>query len=138
MQGATVDRVIVAMGSRERLANQKSFYVGISRAREDAILVTDDTARLAERLAKETGQAVTALEAYLAARKDELERLRETNATPPPPANTPDAEPKDQKTRGDPEIQRKDQPAPEQDPFWQALQDLQRAVNQKDRQPRDR
>jgi len=137
MQGATVDRVIVAMGSCERLANQKSFYVGISRARDEAILVTDDAASLAERLAKETGQSVSALEAYLAARKAELERVRESD-TPPPSANAADTEPNGEKARKDPEPARANPSASEQVPFWQALQDLQRAVDQKDRQPRER
>lgn len=67
MQGATVDRIIVAMGAREYLADQKSFYVGISRARDEATLVTDDPAKLAERLAQQTGEKISALEAYVQA-----------------------------------------------------------------------
>jgi ATP-dependent exoDNAse (exonuclease V) alpha subunit len=49
MQGATVDRIVVAMGGNEYLANQKAFYVAISRAKDEAILVTDNAQRLAER-----------------------------------------------------------------------------------------
>lgn len=65
MQGATVDHVIVAMGANEYLADQKSFYVAISRARDDAHLITDNPERLAERLQEKTGEQVTALESYL-------------------------------------------------------------------------
>lgn len=67
MQGATVDNIIVAMGSREYLADQKAFYVAISRARDQAVLVTDDAERLAERLIKETGEKLSAVETFLAA-----------------------------------------------------------------------
>jgi conjugative relaxase-like TrwC/TraI family protein len=43
-QGATVDRVIVNLDSMRsaQLVNQRSFYVTISRAREDARVYTDD------------------------------------------------------------------------------------------------
>lgn len=73
-QGATVDNILVAMSATETLANQKSFYVAVSRARDTVSLATDDAAALAERLERQTGQTTPALEAWLAAR---LERDKE-------------------------------------------------------------
>ena len=77
-QGATVDKIIVAMSSTEQLADQKSFYVAVSRARDQVDLMTDNVERLAERLTKQTGETIPALEAWLAAR---LEREKEARAT---------------------------------------------------------
>jgi conjugative relaxase-like TrwC/TraI family protein len=65
-QGATVNKIIVAMSSTETMADQKAFYVAVSRARDDITLVTDDPERLAARLEAQTGQKITALEAYVA------------------------------------------------------------------------
>ncbi|OUS06341.1 hypothetical protein A9Q96_10075 [Rhodobacterales bacterium 52_120_T64] len=65
LQGSTVENIIVAMSSNEMLATQKSFYVGISRAKEGVTLVTDDVERLAKRLEKTTGDRVSALDAYM-------------------------------------------------------------------------
>ena len=64
-QGATVDKIIVAMGAYERLADQKNFYVAVSRARDDVTLITDNPHELAERLASQTGEKISALEAYV-------------------------------------------------------------------------
>ena len=63
-QGRTVDSVIAAMeANHPHLTTQKSFYVEISRARDRAELVTDDSARLRERLEATTGERISALEA---------------------------------------------------------------------------
>ena len=63
-QGRTVDNVIAAMEAEHpHLTTQKSFYVEISRARYRAELVTDDAARLQERLETTTGERISALEA---------------------------------------------------------------------------
>ena len=63
-QGRTVDNVIAAMeAGHPHLTTQKSFYVEISRARYRAELVTDDAARLRERLEATTGERIAALEA---------------------------------------------------------------------------
>ena len=63
-QGRTVDNVIAAMEAEHpHLTTQKSFYVEISRARYRAELVTDDAARLRERLETTTGERLSALEA---------------------------------------------------------------------------
>jgi conjugative relaxase-like TrwC/TraI family protein len=73
MQGATVDKIIVAMGANEYLADQKNFYVGISRAKDQATLFTDNYEKLAERLEKQTGEKISALEAVdQAAEKDKV------------------------------------------------------------------
>ncbi len=67
-QGRTVDNVIAAMeADHPHLTTQKSFYVEISRARDRAELVTDDAARLRERLELTTGERISALEAVAAA-----------------------------------------------------------------------
>ncbi|MEX0301298.1 MAG: ATP-dependent RecD-like DNA helicase [Leisingera sp.] len=65
VQGESVDRVIVAMRSTERLATQKSFYVEISRARDEAMLLTEDPDRLSKTIERETGIRQTALDAWL-------------------------------------------------------------------------
>ncbi|RYG90081.1 conjugative relaxase [Loktanella sp. IMCC34160] len=69
-QGATVDRIIVAMTANETLADQKNFYVAVSRARDEITLVTDKPEDLARRLEEQTGQKITALEAWIDAEKD--------------------------------------------------------------------
>ncbi len=62
-QGRTVDNVIAAMEARHpHLTTQKSFYVEISRARDRAELVTDDTAELRAQLQAVTGERIAALE----------------------------------------------------------------------------
>lgn len=65
VQGESVDRVIVAMGASERLATQKSFYVEISRARHEAILLTDDPDRLSRQIEAQTGIRPTALDTWM-------------------------------------------------------------------------
>ena len=49
-QGEIADSIIVAIGANEHLADQTSFYVGISRARDHATLVTADAKLLAKKL----------------------------------------------------------------------------------------
>ena len=76
-QGSTVDRIIVAMSSQEQLANQKSFYVAISRARDEARLVTDDAEALLKRLERDTGLRPSALEAHV---ETALQKAKEAQA----------------------------------------------------------
>ncbi|MCY4383971.1 MAG: ATP-binding domain-containing protein, partial [Nitrospinae bacterium] len=62
-QGRTVDNVIAAMeANHPHLTTAKAFYVEISRARDRAELVTDDTKALRERLETVTGERISALE----------------------------------------------------------------------------
>ncbi len=77
VQGETVDRVIVAMSATERLVNQKSFYVEISRARDEARLITNDPSTLADRVEKETGTRPAALDLWTEERLSRLERQDE-------------------------------------------------------------
>ncbi|MGR3762428.1 MobF family relaxase (plasmid) [Roseobacteraceae bacterium NS-SX3] len=65
VQGESVNRVIVAMRSTEQLVSQKSFYVEISRARDEAVLLTEDPDRLSKQVEKETGIRHTALDVWL-------------------------------------------------------------------------
>jgi ATP-dependent exoDNAse (exonuclease V) alpha subunit len=61
-QGMTYERVIGHFEStRSNLANQQTFYVAISRARDHATIVTDDKASLGKQIARESGQKLTAL-----------------------------------------------------------------------------
>ncbi|WP_323039464.1 AAA family ATPase [Gemmobacter sp.] len=82
-QGATVDRIIVGMMARERLSTQKSFYVGLSRARDEVMLITTKASELADRIQKQTGERPAALDAYEQRLRDEArereaaEKLRE-------------------------------------------------------------
>ena len=63
-QGRTVDRILAAMPAENpNLVNQRAFYVAISRARDAAMLVTDDAHRLADRLERATGERLAALDA---------------------------------------------------------------------------
>ncbi|MDE0417105.1 MAG: relaxase domain-containing protein [bacterium] len=63
-QGLTRDKVIAVLDSGHgHLANQQTFYVEISRARDEAIIVTDNREQLAETLEENTGEVLTALEA---------------------------------------------------------------------------
>ena len=62
-QGRTVDTVIAAMeAGHPHLTTQKTLYVEISRARNRAELVTDDAAKLRERLEQASGERISALE----------------------------------------------------------------------------
>ena len=63
-QGRTVDRIVAAMpAGNPRLTDLRAFYVEISRARDTALLVTDDAHRLADQLERATGQRLAALDA---------------------------------------------------------------------------
>lgn len=65
-QGRTVDSVVGYMRSgQSNLATQQRAYVVLSRARDDALIVTDDKAKLAEALARNRGDKETALRAPL-------------------------------------------------------------------------
>ena len=54
--------IAVLDASHQELTNEKTFYVEISRARDRAIIVTDDRMQLAETLAANSGEAVSALQ----------------------------------------------------------------------------
>lgn len=61
-QGQTKDRVAVLLESwRRNLVNQKSLYVGISRAKHEAAIFTDDRNKLADALKMRVGENSTAL-----------------------------------------------------------------------------
>ena len=63
-QGQTRDKVIAVLDSGHGpLANQQTFYVEISRARDEAIVLTDNREQLAETLEENTGEVLKALEA---------------------------------------------------------------------------
>ncbi|WP_336950705.1 MobF family relaxase [Sphingobium aromaticivastans] len=61
-QGRTADHVMIHADSRAaNLVDQKSFYVGISRAKESATIFTNDRGRLEAAINERTGQAQTAI-----------------------------------------------------------------------------
>ena len=63
-QGQTHERVIAVLDSGfGHLANQQTFYVQLSRARENAVVLTDNRAQLVETLEANTGERITALDA---------------------------------------------------------------------------
>jgi hypothetical protein len=70
IQGETVTNTIVAMSAREWLADQKQFYVAVSRATDEVSLITNSAKDLATRLETQTGEKVEALEAYVAEKLD--------------------------------------------------------------------
>jgi conjugative relaxase-like TrwC/TraI family protein len=81
-QGATVDRIMVLMYGTERLADQKSFYVALSRARDEVRLFTDDPEKLADRIERTTGEKPDALKAFVESwreREEARERSRDSD-----------------------------------------------------------
>ena len=63
-QGVTADGVIAVLDSGHgALADQATFYVEISRARDSAVVLTDNREQLVEALEANTGERATALEA---------------------------------------------------------------------------
>ncbi|MCY4408136.1 MAG: relaxase domain-containing protein [Rhodospirillaceae bacterium] len=63
-QGSTADGVIAVLDSSQRaLTDQSTFYVEISRARDRAVVLTDNLDELVEVLEANTGERATALDA---------------------------------------------------------------------------
>ena len=61
-QGRTADHVIIHVDSKAaNLVDQKSFYVGISRAKESTIIFTNDRGKLVAAISERAGQALTAI-----------------------------------------------------------------------------
>ena len=61
-QGRTADHVLIHADSKAtNLIDQKSFYVGISRARASATVFTNDRGRLVAAISERAGQAQTAI-----------------------------------------------------------------------------
>lgn len=52
-QGQTADRVLIEADTRSLTANESSYYVAISRAREEVTIYTDDKAMLPEAMSRE-------------------------------------------------------------------------------------
>lgn len=62
-QGVTTDKAMIVMGSEERfLSNQRLFNVGVTRARDGVIVITDDQTKLARQLDRTTGDKLSAAE----------------------------------------------------------------------------
>lgn len=62
-QGRTCKNVLIhAESNRVNLQNQQSAYVALSRATDNAMVYTDSRERLAEQIARESGQKETALD----------------------------------------------------------------------------
>ncbi|WP_086738389.1 MobF family relaxase [Erythrobacter colymbi] len=62
-QGQTAERVLIHADSRSaNLVDQKMLYVALSRARSEAIVVTDDKARLIRAIHERAGEKQTAIE----------------------------------------------------------------------------
>ena len=75
-QGSTSDRVIAVLDSSHRaLTDQSTFYVEISRARYDAVVLTDNLEQLVEVLASDTGERPTAWEGISERHAPDPERL---------------------------------------------------------------
>ena len=59
-QGKTANNVIAVLESyRKNLTNQQTFYVEISRAKNQAFLITDNKERLQQTLEKQTGEKIS-------------------------------------------------------------------------------
>ena len=81
-QGTSTDRVIAVLDSGHgALADQATFYVEVTRARDEAVILTDNRKQLAETLEERTGLRMTALEA-VGERVAERERETVPRAVP--------------------------------------------------------
>ncbi len=82
-QGSTADGVIAVLDSSHgALADQSTFYVEISRARDRAVVLTDNAEELVKVLADNTGERPTAIEAIdapLELEPEEIVRLLAEN-----------------------------------------------------------
>lgn len=77
-QGRTVDSVVgFARSNQTNLADQQRMYVTLSRAREDAEIITDNKERLANTIARNTGQKEQALEPGASVRAGDTIRTNE-------------------------------------------------------------
>ncbi|NKX28707.1 AAA family ATPase [Rhodobacteraceae bacterium R_SAG6] len=106
VQGESVDRVIIAMRSTERLATQKAFYVEISRARDEAVLLTDDPEKLSKTIEDQTGIRSTALDTWMDG------RLIGVRDLPPPEDKSKDQPEKTPEPEKGKETKDKDQDTP--------------------------
>ena len=80
------------MKSNEQLANQKQFYVSVSRPKMAAHLVTDDVAKLTDRIEANSGVRATALDSWLKdrdAREIEAQKAAEKLQSEQPNLTTP-------------------------------------------------
>ena len=89
-QGQTHDRVITVLDSGAGpLVNQQTLYVQLSRAREQAVVLTDNREQLVETLEANTGERLTALEAIGETVADRAVADRAPAMTPPAKAAVP-------------------------------------------------
>ena len=80
-QGQTHERVIAVLDSGfGHLSNQQTFYVQLSRARENAVVLTDNREQLIETLEANTGERITALDAIGEAAEYEVPAKAEVGA----------------------------------------------------------
>lgn len=74
-QGLTADRVIAQLSDKNKdLVNQRSFYVSVSRARDEIRIYTENAAALVQHLEISSGVKQTALETVHAREVSRLER----------------------------------------------------------------
>lgn len=118
-QGKTVDRILIAMTADESLATQRSFYVAISRAKNDLSLTTNDAERLAKNIQETVGEVPTALEEYLSRIAD---LKKENDREEPKPPALPE---RDEKS----DNQKDDQSKPSE--YEQLLQNVERAERER-------
>ena len=90
-QGTAADRVIAVLDSGHgALADQATFYVEVSRARDEAVILTDNREQLAETLEERTGLRMNALEAVGETTKERVhEAVPETAPAPVSPEPAP-------------------------------------------------
>lgn len=118
MQGASASHPIMALSSNEHFANLKSFYVGVSRSVDDFELVTDNVEKLMDRVAEQTGEVPTALEAFVEAAKERGQMASEDRSKADEPARQEESQERDkgapsEATDRDASAPERDAPAPE-------------------------
>ena len=76
-QGSTQDRVIAVLDSgHQGFTDQSMLYVGISRARDEAVVLTDNREHLIETLEANSGERLTALQAITEITKWDVDEVR--------------------------------------------------------------
>lgn len=89
-QGKTIDRVLIHAETSEskQILNERMAYVAVSRARDEALIFTDDAAKLAEKMARRTEKSEIAR-----IKTEAVKNAPERTSAITPPSSLPTVEP---------------------------------------------
>jgi len=81
-QGKTANNVIAVLESyRKNLTNQQTFYVEISRAKNQAFLITDNKEKLQQTLEKQNGEKISVLTQKATSLQNDKDISKSTSST---------------------------------------------------------